>query len=118
MRWILIAVLAAAAGCQTPAEQRFAAADSEAVATYVRMAQPAVEAYCDAQGTSGEQLRADTRALAATLTDNCAARLRRLTIEQRTIDGARAALDATAGILDAVEARKAAEHAASRPGQD
>lgn len=103
---IALCLLPLLGGCSTPAEQKFAAADVRVLALYVQRSQPAVEAYADATGD--EQLRIDTRLLAAELAQNAAARLDRLRASSEAIEAARTALTVADAVLDAIEARKAA----------
>jgi len=109
---LLLFLAAAAGGCMTAAEREFVAADCRAIGLYVQAAQPAAESWADALEASGQtrqaaQLRADTRALAAELRANAAARLDKLDVEPRLVESAKAAVKAASALLDAYERYKA-----------
>jgi outer membrane murein-binding lipoprotein Lpp len=110
----LIAVVCG--GCATPAEKEFAAADVRVISMYVDRVQPAVEAYADATGD--EQLRIDTRALAAEMVKNAAARIERLKTDSQAIETARAALDVATAALDAFEATGSRQQGAGSGQQE
>ena len=105
---LALAIAALAGGCITPAQQRFTIADVKAQATYIRLAQPAVERYCDALAATdaarAAQLRIDTRALAAELARDADLRIRGLRADEQALQAARTALAATQAVLDALEA--------------
>jgi hypothetical protein len=115
---ILLAGLALAAvltvgGCATAAEKQFAGADMEARAEYISQAQPAVEGYCDALAKQGlaeqlraEQIRSDTRALAAALTANGQTWLRSLNADQQLVANATQALLQAIQILEQLKTER------------
>jgi hypothetical protein len=104
----------------TPAERDFHAADVRVISLYIQQAQPAVEAYCTALATrdemAAEQLRADTRALAAEMRANAAARLAKLDTAAQIVAAARQALDVAGVVLDRVAPPASQPAAAGRDG--
>ena len=119
-----VAALAWISGCQSPAQQRFAAADVRAVSAYVALAQPLCEAYCNGlaavgQQAQAEQVRADSRALAGAVVANQAARLDDLTAEAQALSAARTALNIASTVMDAISPKKenASGTAASQPAR-
>lgn len=107
--WCLLHVACCliASGCTSTVEQDFHAADCKVISLYLAKAQPAVEAYCEATGD--EQLRTNSRALAAEMVANISARLDRLKADRQAVDAALAALDAAMVILDEYELLKREE---------